>query len=296
MGEPNQDNSHIWETYGSGWASSYAADYDPEDAGLYYGGCAWDNQAMFDFDGHPLASLNVFKYLKYGSTASVKIDYIPEVDISCEVGEILEFPSGVEVIYNNHSVKMLSVIWNETQIAAIDTSKGGSYEISGTLESGETVVAHVEIIMINYVKNPSFEDADTSMWEVTSATDSNPTDFQNKAEDAYSGDCAFHFYSTSDMDFSLEQKFTNLESGTYKLMAYAQGGDVLEDAVMELYAITSAGEQKVSFELTTWIDWKNPTIPEITVLDGELTIGIRVKSNAKSWGTFDDITLNRISD
>lgn len=48
----------------------YAADYDPLEAGLYYGGSSWDNQAMFDFDGHPRASLNVFKYLKYGSNAS----------------------------------------------------------------------------------------------------------------------------------------------------------------------------------------------------------------------------------
>ena len=48
VGEASADNSPVWEKYGSGWASSYAADYDPEDAGLYYGGCSWDNQAMFD--------------------------------------------------------------------------------------------------------------------------------------------------------------------------------------------------------------------------------------------------------
>lgn len=64
VGPATADNSPIWEKYGSGWASSYASDYDPDDAGLYYGGCSWDNQAMFDFTGHPLPSLNVFKYLK----------------------------------------------------------------------------------------------------------------------------------------------------------------------------------------------------------------------------------------
>lgn len=67
VGEKTSNNSPIWEEYGSGWASSYASDYDPEDAGLYYGGCSWENQAMFDFTGHPLESLNVFKYLKYGT-------------------------------------------------------------------------------------------------------------------------------------------------------------------------------------------------------------------------------------
>lgn len=68
VGSATSDNSAIWEKYGSGWASSYAGDYDPDDAGKYYGGCSWDNQAMFDFNGHPLESLKVFKYLKYGAT------------------------------------------------------------------------------------------------------------------------------------------------------------------------------------------------------------------------------------
>ncbi len=67
VGKATDDNSSKWEEFGSGWASSYASDYDPEDAGLYYGGCSWDNQAMFDFDGYPLDSLNVFKYIKEGT-------------------------------------------------------------------------------------------------------------------------------------------------------------------------------------------------------------------------------------
>ena len=66
VGPADTDNSSIWEKYGSGWASSYAADYDPEQAGLYYGGCSWDNQAFFDFNGNPLESINVFRYMRYG--------------------------------------------------------------------------------------------------------------------------------------------------------------------------------------------------------------------------------------
>ena len=66
VGPASADNSAIWEQYGSGWASSYASDYDPEDAGLYYGGASWDNQACFDFEGHPLESLKVFDYMRNG--------------------------------------------------------------------------------------------------------------------------------------------------------------------------------------------------------------------------------------
>ena len=66
VGEASADNSSIWETYGSGWASSFASDYDPEQAGKYYGGCSWDNQAFFDFKGYPLDSLHVFEYMRDG--------------------------------------------------------------------------------------------------------------------------------------------------------------------------------------------------------------------------------------
>ncbi len=66
VGPASADNSSIWEKNGSGWASSFASDYDPEDAGVYYGGCSWDNQAFFDFEGHPLESINVFNYMRYG--------------------------------------------------------------------------------------------------------------------------------------------------------------------------------------------------------------------------------------
>ena len=61
------DNKEAWESKGAGWASSYAAGYDPKDAGQYYGGSSWDNQALFDYEGHPLASLQVFKYLQCGT-------------------------------------------------------------------------------------------------------------------------------------------------------------------------------------------------------------------------------------
>lgn len=56
--------SQIWEKYGSGWASSYASVYDPNDAGRYYGGSAWDNQALFDYEGNPLSSIRMFRMMK----------------------------------------------------------------------------------------------------------------------------------------------------------------------------------------------------------------------------------------
>lgn len=297
VGPADADNSAIWEKYGSGRASSYASDYDPKDAGQYYGGCSWDNQAMFDFTGHPLASLNVFKYLKYGATAPLTVESIPTLTVSCNLGAEAKLPDTVSVIYNDRSKEQVPVTWNADDVAAIDTETGGTFTVSGSLNDGSEVTATVTVERVNYVQNPSFEDADTSMWTVTYAGDTDPTDYQVKAADAHSGEVAFHFWSgSSDMEFSIEQRFTDLEPGTYELSAFSQGGDLSADASMELYAIVDDMVLADPFMLTTYADWQNPTISGIKVTDGTLTIGVRYQCNMNSWGTLDDVTLNRVGD
>ena len=297
VGPADADNSALWEKYGSGWASSYASGYDPKDAGQYYGGCSWDNQAMFDFTGHPLASLKVFKYLKYGATAPLAVDSIPAVTVACNIGTDPELPDTVSVIYNDRSEAQVPVIWNTDDVATIDTENGGNFTVSGTLEDGTEVTAAVTVDRINYVQNPSFEDADTSMWAVNYSGETDPTDYQVKAADAHSGEVAFHFWSGSaDMDFSIEQSFTDLEPGTYELSAFSQGGDLSDDASMELYAMVDGKELTAPFKLTTYADWQNPTVSEIKVTDGSLTIGVRYKCNVNSWGTLDDVTLYKIAE
>ena len=299
VGSGDQDNSALWEKYGSGWASSYSAEYDPDDAGLYYGGCSWDNQAMFDFTGHPLPSLNVFRYLKDGHTVPLAVDFIPRTTVSCDVGEALTLPETVEVVYNDRSANtQVPVSWDASQVAAIDTKKAGTYTVDGTLSDGTAVTADVDVEMVNYVKNPGFEEADRSMWEISYAGENDPTDYQEKADDAHDGDFSLHFWSDSDMDFSICQTLTDLPAGTYQLFAFAQGGDMESTSDLELYAVINGEEiGSDAFMLTTWTDWKQPKVDNIRIGDGDtLTIGVRMKCNANSWGTIDDFTLNRISD
>ncbi len=303
VGPADADNSELWEKYGSGWASSYAGSYDPKDAGKYYGGCSWDNQAMFDFTGHPLDSLKVFRELKYGATAPLAVESVPDVEVSCNLGDTLTLPETVVVVYNDKTAnREVPVVWNEEQIAAVDTNVGGKYQVEGTLQDDEladeykTVTANIEVEFVNYVVNPSFEDTDTSMWKVTYNGKENPTDYQVNAKDAKTGETAFHFWSASEMDFSIEQEVTGLEPGTYQLSAFSQGGDMLSSSVLELYAVADGQEYTQSFELTGYADWKEPTVTDITLTGDTIVVGVRMKCNGGSWGTVDDVTLNRIGD
>ena len=63
-GKNYEENRALWEKYGSGWAASYSAEYDPNDAGKWYGGCSVDNQAFFDKNGKATEALRVFSILR----------------------------------------------------------------------------------------------------------------------------------------------------------------------------------------------------------------------------------------
>lgn len=302
VGDKNADNSPIWEEFGSGWASSYAAGYDPKDAGQYYGGCSWDNQALFGADGKPLESLNTFKWLKYGTSAEPAIDLVNVPAVTCNIGADVEMPETVEVVYNNRDLNTaMPVEWYEEMVKNIDTSKAGTHEITGRIldehaasDDRTEISCTVNIEMLNYVANPSFEDTDTSMWNITYEGDNNPTDFQQKESDAHSGEYAFHFWSESDMDFTIEQEFTDLEPGTYALTAYFQGGDIQDSAKLELYASTGGTVSSDDFTAQGYANWQAPSLPSIEVTDGTLTIGMHIQCNAKGWGTIDDFTLNKL--
>ena len=53
-----EERYELWNKYGCGWASDTAKEYDTDAETA--GGSSYDNQALFDFYGKPLSSLNVF--------------------------------------------------------------------------------------------------------------------------------------------------------------------------------------------------------------------------------------------
>jgi arabinogalactan endo-1,4-beta-galactosidase len=294
VGSNASENEKLWEEFGSGWASSYSAKYDPDDAGQYYGGCSWDNQAFFDFEGKALPSINVFKYVNYGTICDAAVDFVKECSVDVNVGEELVMPETVEAVYNDRSKNGgIPVEWDEASVNAIDTSKMGEYDVIGKLEDGTTVTCLVKVADVNYVVNNSFEENDTSMWQVTYDGDTNPTDIQNKESDAVTGENAFHFYDEQAFSFSVEQTVTGLSEGAYTLNANIQGGDVGNDAEIVLYAIID-GQTYESDPVTLagWVNWQVPEIKDLPVgASGEITVGMRVKSAAKGWGTIDDFYL-----
>ena len=302
-------NQESWEKNGSGWASSYAASYDPKDAGVYYGGSSWDNQALFDYEGHPLESLKVFKYLHCGTLVELAVESILPVELSVPLDGEVVMPQTVCVVYNDRSVAEIPIRWDEAKLSGIDTSAAGEYEVNGdfgTLTDSalspavieyleqDQVTAKISVNQKNMVANSSFEEEDTSMWVITEKS-GGMTDFQNKEADAKSGVMALHFYSTGEVSFTAEQTITGLTPGTYEFGLYIQGGDAGDSPDMYIYADNGTERLEQETGVAGWCNWQNPEISGITVgEDGTLTIGASVSCAAKGWGTLDDFYLSQV--
>lgn len=289
-----EENKKIWEEQGSGWASSYSSKYDPNDAGKWYGGASWDNQAMFAFDGTPLESLNVYKYIFGGTTAANVISNVPDMEYESGIGNKLEMPATISAIMLDGSKKAIPVVWNADEVAAAEKAGAGEYAIKGVATSDGKdydVICNLAIKNVNYIKNGGIEEADMSMWSISDPMIDRVED-NNKHEGSYS----LKFYSESAVKYTVEQKLENIPAGTYELSAFLQGGDAGSSAIFELYIKVNGQEMKASTGVTSWQQWDNPTIKDIVIPAGaEVIVGIRADAAAKAWGAWDDFTLYQVN-
>ncbi len=280
--ETLNENQALWEQHGSGWASSYAAEYDPNDAGVWYGGSAVDNQALFAFDGTPLDSLKTYLYMQTG-TAGFEIVIISVEEASQEytVGDALALPETLKVTYSFGEPKYLEVVWNEADLAAVDMNTPGVYTIHGTL-ADVAVTCTVAVKSQNLLLNPGMEESDMSMYT------SSQSYAKRTKDDPHSGSYSLHFYNSGTVNFTTEQSVT-LDPGHYEFSFFAQGGNIGEDP--STYAYVKLGDTILTqdFELTGWAIWDNPTISFDVAETTEVTVGVNVTATQTgAWGTIDD--------
>ena len=136
------DNEPIWGQYGSGWASKYASEYDHEIVGDYSYGSVVDNQAFFDFNGRPMDSINIFKYIYTGATVSTGGNGGGMTDGGC-IGDITQITgwNAVQAEYEItedaltvRSTGSYSMFYNNN----IPTTGGSKFLIEGYITKGGT--------------------------------------------------------------------------------------------------------------------------------------------------------------
>ncbi len=297
-----EENKALWEKYGSGWATSYASEYDPNDAGKYYGGCSVDNQAMFDESGHPLESLKVFSLVKLGNKVELKADAIEDVNLICDLALPVELPSTVNAIMNDNSKQQLEVVWKDFDEASLHLNGPKKYEILGTA-GGMEAHCYVSMIEYNYLTNFSFEDSkhgekQPTGWMVTDNASCDELYVEKKESDSLSGENHFHFWSskTDSINFNLEQKLENLPIGTYKYSISIMGSDGGTTDIYMYVKVNGEIVAKKALGLKGYNNWDSDVITgiEFNGVD-EIIVGIFVKCSGAgngAWGKIDDALLN----
>ncbi|MFJ4038144.1 glycosyl hydrolase 53 family protein [Microbacterium sp. NPDC090007] len=279
-------NRVLWERDGSGWATSFAGEYDPEDAGEYFGGSAWDNQSLFDVDGTPLESLRTFAYVRTGAVAPREVTGVDTVRIAVTAGDELLLPERVTVRFSDGTSEDSPVTWD----AAPDLSQPGVYEIAGATADGYAALAVVTVSAENLLRNPGFEDPDVSMWTVEGPLSLRATD------DPRTGERSAHFFAAEATSFALEQRVDDLPAGRYVAAGALQGG-AFGDGTASIELISDADTSVAPFTAGGWRVWSEPRTDEIEIAEGEsLTVRVTADLPTDAWGTIDDLALERVGD
>ena len=257
-------------------------------------GNAWENQAMFNFKGEALPSMNVFNLVRPDSgsvyvPATIARTYPAQLDLA--LGDSLTLPAEVQAAFSDDSIRNVPVSWEPPDPAAL--AEGGEVRVRGTVD-GTDLTANLIINVStqrNYVANPGFETGDFTAWTVDG--DADAADVSKEASNVHAGTYALHYWKGEPFAFTLAQTVTDLPNGMYSLSAWIHGGG--GETTLQLFASDYGGDPlTVDIVNTGWLEWNTPTIPEITVTDGTLTFGLNVASAAGSWAFLDDVSLVKV--
>lgn len=305
-----KQNFDLWEKYGSGWASSYAAEYDPDDAGVWFGGSAMDNSSWFDFDGTALPTAKIYSLVRTGASTTRRIasvDSNPVMKIT--VGEKIDWNTvTVTAKYNDGTTEQKMVAWNEDEQRLVNTYKAGEYIVNGIVSTEDKeykiklTIQVLRSVANNILENPGFESGVETPWVIETRLGHGSAETDPVAsvtgEDPYSGTKGLHFWSSIGLDMTVSQTIKP-EAGTYTFGSYIQGGGADREDVQ--YAFVTVKDKdgnvkynlRASFTLDGWKNWSNPEITGITVEEGDtLEVGLIIKSTQDgAWGTIDDFYL-----
>jgi arabinogalactan endo-1,4-beta-galactosidase len=121
-------------------------------------GSSWENQALFDYKGKALPSLNVFKLVAAnGEVPDLSVTSVEDVQMKVAAGNVLKLPTSTLAAFSDDSFRPVQVKWVMPDPSAWKSV--GKLEIKGSVWGyGGAVTAYVEVVAdVNLISDSSFE-------------------------------------------------------------------------------------------------------------------------------------------
>lgn len=269
----------------TGWATVAGGAYNGSPLGGPEGS-GWSNQAMFNFFGEALPSIEVYSLVRQPDEdfEEPAVTAIEDLELQTSEGVAAPLPSTVPVLYADGAYRSVNVL--QWEPAEYDYNTVGSYTATGALAGGAAVTANITVTPRNFVVNPGLESPDMSAWVLENMS--------RTQEAPYTGSYALHFWNREMI--SAKQLVTGLADGVYQLSMWSRiGGNPLEgDSYM--YAGPEGNRLTTPLENRGWSAWHRNVIAGIEVRGGELEIGAVVEQSFDIGGDFDDWDLIRTGD
>ncbi|MCI7104917.1 MAG: glycosyl hydrolase 53 family protein [Lachnobacterium sp.] len=307
------ENKTKWEKDGSGWASSYAGEYDANDAGKWFGGSAVDNQALFYADGTATPAMHVWNYVKTGSTSNlVSVEKIASVSETItqkvDTNDFL-LPDTVAVTYSDAKDEVNeTVTWDENDKAKVDASKVGTYQIRGTIAlskditrgayKGKTtasIILTLQVKNANLIKNADVAEVNPAAQDKFDISDTETVKTIANGENPHFGTC-LSWWNGKDTEKSVTITYNEgieLEKGSYTFELYAQGNAGTDQVTLQI--LNETGEVIAEGEpasLQGWKVWQTPKVDFTLTGKNVVKLQIKIETQSNGWGSVDDLYLH----
>ncbi len=253
-------------------------------------GNAWENQALLDFEGNALPSINVFNLVRpeqSGDFIPATITAVYPIAAAFAFDEEIVLPPTVKAVYSDDSIRDTLVTWDD--IPAEWLEEAGVHELTGSIE-GSDLQATASVTTggeKNYLVNAGFESGDFSPW--VASGDTGAVDISNERQNLHEGKYAMHYWADDAFEFTVSQTITGLANGNYVVSAWIQGGG--GEDVLQLFADCGGEILTVDIDTNGWLNWKSPTIENVNVTDGTCTVGLKVIASGGQWAFLDETSL-----